>query len=84
MRVFARHGDSLVSAISWAESLFKQKGTIQLLTGHKSKGLEWDTVYHLDPQLIGGGPQEDNLRYVISTRSKQELYEIHSEAMRWT
>lgn len=83
MRVFAGHGDSLSTAISWAESLFKQKGTIQLLTGHKSKGLEFDTVYHLDPNLIRGGEQEDNLRYVISTRAKQELYEIHSQDIRW-
>ena len=83
MRVFARHGRTLYDAISWAESLFKQKGTVQLLTGHKSKGLEWDTVFFLDPGLIGQGEQENNLRYVIMTRAKQELYIIESKEIRW-
>jgi hypothetical protein len=83
MRVFARHGHSLAGAISWAENLFKQKGTIQLLTGHKAKGLEWDLVFHLDPWLIGESEQERNLRYVITTRAKDTLYEIDSREIRW-
>lgn len=83
MRVFARHGKDLRSALAWAKNVLEQKGTIQLLTGHKAKGLEWDTVYHLDPWLIGDHEQERNLRYVISTRSKNELYEIDSREIRW-
>lgn len=83
MLVFAHHGRSLGEAIAYAEHLFRQKGTIQLLTGHKAKGLEWNTVFHLDPFLIKDGEQELNLRYVISTRAMNELYEIDSREIRW-
>jgi DNA helicase-2/ATP-dependent DNA helicase PcrA len=83
MRVFARTGNTLAQAIAYAEHLFKQQGTIQLMTGHKSKGLEFPLVYHLDPQIIGDGPQDKNLRYVIQTRSSDQYYEIESEAVEW-
>jgi superfamily I DNA/RNA helicase len=83
MRVFAQQGQTLNQAISYAEYLFRQTGNITLLTGHKAKGLEWNTVYHLDEWLLGGGEQEDNLRYVISTRAKEELYLIHSRDFTW-
>jgi ATP-dependent exoDNAse (exonuclease V) beta subunit len=83
MRVFARTGNNLGQAIAYAEHLFKQQGTIQLMTGHKSKGLEFPLVYHLDPQIIGDGPQDKNLRYVIQTRSSNEYFEIASEAVEW-
>jgi DNA helicase II / ATP-dependent DNA helicase PcrA len=83
MRVFARHGSSLSTAISYAESLFKQKGTIQLLTGHKAKGLEFPLVFHLDPSLCRDDEQDRNLRYVITTRSKDTLYEIDGREIRW-
>ena len=74
MRVFAEHGDSLGQAISYAEHLFAQKGTISLLTGHKSKGLEFDDVYWLDPDLVDITTEQDaNLAYVITTRSKNKL-----------
>jgi superfamily I DNA/RNA helicase len=83
MRVFARHGNTLSTAISYAESLFKQKGTLQLLTGHKAKGLEWETVFHLDPHLCRDDEQDRNLRYVITTRSKDTLYEIDGREIKW-
>lgn len=85
LRVFASFGETLGGAIAYCEHLFAGQGPIQLLTGHKSKGLEWDTVYHLDPWRIPSPfavgdqeaeEQEKNLRYVISTRAKQALYEI--------
>jgi DNA helicase-2/ATP-dependent DNA helicase PcrA len=72
----------LGEAIIQAESLFKQEGPIQLLSGHKCKGLEWDWVMHLDPWRIPGKyaeegteawEQELNVRYVIETRFKQTL-----------
>lgn len=78
MRLFASFGASLSSAVAHVEHLFKQQGTIKLLTGHKAKGLEFDTVYHLDPWLIGDSDQEKNLRYVISTRAKAALYEVNT------
>lgn len=83
MVIFAHRGDTLYQACSWAEYILKQEGSIQLLTGHKSKGLEFDTVFHLDPHLIkmDKGDQELNLRYVIDTRAKQTLYYFNSESI---
>jgi len=78
MRVFASFGESLGQAIAYAEHLFKQEGTIRLTTGHKAKGLEWDTVYHLDPWLLNGTEQDLNLAYVIGTRARERLYTINS------
>jgi DNA helicase-2/ATP-dependent DNA helicase PcrA len=74
-------GWTLGDAIKYAEDLFKQDGPIQLLSGHKAKGLEWDTVIHLDPwrvpsrfaKLSEEVEQELNIKYVIETRFKQEL-----------
>lgn len=83
MKVFANHGDSLGTAIVYAEHLFKQSGSIRLLTGHKAKGLEFDDVIHLDPQLLGPSEQDRNLSYVISTRSRNHLIEIASADIRW-
>jgi DNA helicase IV len=40
------------------------------MTGHGSKGLEFDHVYFLDQHLIGKEEQEPNLRYVIATRAR--------------
>jgi len=84
MRVFARQGRSLGQAISYAEHLFAQSGTIQLLTGHKSKGMEFETVYILDPWLCKPEPQDNNLRYVMQTRSLDTLFEIDSRSITWT
>jgi hypothetical protein len=83
MVIFAEHGETLSQACAYAEHLFAQKGRLQLLTGHKAKGLEFDIVYHLDPWLIGDSKQEHNLRYVIQTRSKREYYEVNSKDIRW-
>lgn len=83
MIVFASFGQTLGQAVSYAEHLFKQQGTIQLLTGHKAKGMEWDTVYHLDPWLISEHEQDLNLRYVITTRAKERLFEINSLDIEW-
>jgi superfamily I DNA/RNA helicase len=81
MRVFAYFGKTLSEATGYAEYLFKQRGAITLTTGHKAKGLEWGKVYHLDPFLIrvDKEEQEKNLSYVITTRSKDRLYEIESK-----
>jgi DNA helicase II / ATP-dependent DNA helicase PcrA len=81
LRVFAGFGKTLSEAIAYAESIFASAGPIQLLSGHKAKGLEWDTVYHLDswriPSKFATAPedleQEANVGYVITTRAKREL-----------
>lgn len=81
LRVFLGIGGNLIGAVAYAESIFKAAGPIQLLSGHKSKGLEWDHVFHLDPDRIPSPyaitdeeiEQELNVRYVIETRAKQSL-----------
>lgn len=85
LRVFAGFGPTLGAAIAYAEHIFASKGPIQLLSGHKSKGLEWDTVYHLDPHRVPSPfaregealEQELNVRYVIETRAKRELFLVN-------
>lgn len=91
LRVFARFAETLGGAIAYADHLFKARGAIQLLSGHKAKGLEWDTVFHLDPWRIPSiyaedetaKEQEANLEYVITTRAKQTLYLIDLENIQW-
>lgn len=81
LRVFASFGGTLGAAIAYAEHIFKASGPIQLLSGHKAKGLEWDTVIHLDSWRIPSPyaeteeeiEQEKNLSYVITTRAKKTL-----------
>ncbi|HEX4500603.1 MAG TPA: UvrD-helicase domain-containing protein [Scandinavium sp.] len=86
-RVFAEYGETLRDAVAYAELLFKSKGPVQLLSGHKAKGLEWDFVYHLDPWRIPSKwakepealEQELNVEYVITTRAKRELFLVNLE-----
>jgi DNA helicase-2/ATP-dependent DNA helicase PcrA len=96
LRVFAEFGETLASAMAYATHLFEMTGKINLMSGHKSKGLEFPITYHLDPFLIpskfalrladegdnGALEQERNLRYVIETRAQEALYLIHTEDMR--
>lgn len=85
--VFAEATRTLGAAIAHAEALFSAEGPIELLSGHKSKGLEWDNVFHLDPWRVPSkfakSPeelvQEDNLEYVITTRAKRTLTLLNLE-----
>ncbi|MCL5460465.1 ATP-binding domain-containing protein, partial [Loigolactobacillus coryniformis] len=52
-------------------------GPIQLMTGHKSKGLEFDNVFILDKQLLREEGQDKNLLYVMQTRAKETLTYIY-------
>lgn len=86
LKFFIEQGPTLGAAIAWAEHIFSASGPIQFSSGHKSKGLEWDTVYHLNPSLVGkfafspsAIEQEHNLKYVIETRAKKALYIIEGE-----
>lgn len=89
LRVFAGFGPTLGAAIAYCEHLFSTKGPIQLLSGHKAKGLEWDTTYHLDPHRIPSPwskegealEQELNVRYVIETRAKNALYFVSLDGL---
>jgi hypothetical protein len=84
MRIFAQESRTLAEAVARAEFVLRQDGPITLITGHKAKGLEWDTVYHLDPWLISDSEQEQNLRYVIQTRARESYFEIDSRGMNGT
>lgn len=85
--VFAESSENLRGAIAAAEKLFSSDGPIELLSGHKSKGLEWDNVFHLDSWRIPSKfakkgealEQELNLDYVITTRAKKTLTLIDLE-----
>jgi len=83
MKVFATAGTDLGQAIRYAEHVLGQKGSIRLMTGHKAKGLEWEEVYHLDPWLCREDEQDQNLRYVIQTRSMDRYFEIDSNRIQW-
>lgn len=82
---------TLGEAITYTEDLFRREGSIQLLSAHKAKGLEWDTIYHLDPWRIPSRfarigteeyEQELNARYVAETRFKQEMFLVNLEDYR--
>lgn len=87
LRVFTRTGETLGQAIAYAEHLFNSTGPVNLLTGHKAKGLEWDTVFYLDSHLIPSPwaetaeelEQERNIDYVILTRARQRLVYVNSD-----
>jgi superfamily I DNA/RNA helicase len=82
MRIFVRAQPTLGAALAYAEQVVNASGVIKLMTGHKSKGLEFDVVYFLDEHLVKRGEdagQDTNLRYVICTRTKDRLIYITSE-----
>lgn len=79
MRVFAVEGATLGDALAYAQHLSQLRSPLKLMTGHGSKGLEFDHVYFLDQHLIGKEEQEPNLRYVIATRAKERLTYIRTE-----
>jgi superfamily I DNA/RNA helicase len=79
LRIFARQGDNLDQAISYAEHIMNQSGPVKLMTGHKSKGLEFRDVFILDEHLIRDDQQDKNLRYVMQTRAQSTLTYIYSE-----
>lgn len=77
--IFLEQGKTLGDAITYAEHILSTSGPVKLMTGHKSKGLEFDHVLFLDQELIGDDPQEKNLRYVIQTRAKKTLTYVRSQ-----
>lgn len=78
------------SAIRWylRELFERSSGHVVISTIHRAKGLEWDTVLHLDPWRIPSKhamqnpaqmQQEMNLLYVAETRCKRLLIEANLE-----
>jgi len=82
MRLFAMQGANLGDALHYARHLAELHSPLKLLTGHKSKGLEFETVYFLEQQLISDKQQDPNVRYVIITRAKKRLVYINMEGYR--
>lgn len=68
------------------DSTIPDKNAVLLSSCHRSKGLESNTVYFLDPHLLPSKhakkpwefEQESNLKYVAITRAKNELFFINS------
>jgi len=79
LRIFARQGKDLGEAMAYAQHVFNSRGPLKLMTGHKSKGLEFRDVFFLDEHLVGEKGQDPNLRYVIITRAKETLTYIKTE-----
>jgi DNA helicase II / ATP-dependent DNA helicase PcrA len=76
------------SLVRRIEAMFQEQvsGMLLLCTVHKAKGLEWETVFILDKQLMPSKyakldwqlKQEHNLMYVAITRAKLHLKYITS------
>ena len=75
---------TVAALISQLNSMFSDEADarmVLLMTAHKSKGLEFDRVYILEPSLMPSRwarqewqkKQEANLQYVAWTRAKNEL-----------
>lgn len=81
MRVFLENADTLHGAIMYMEKIFSQDSSIKLMTGHKSKGLEFPHVYIMDRDLIltEKHQEERNLLYVMQTRATETLTYCTSE-----
>ena len=82
IQLFLEQGPTLGDAIAYAETLAKAKGRIKLMTAHKSKGLEFDSVFILDAHLMRDEGQDLNLRYVAQTRAMRQLTYITTDG--WT
>lgn len=83
LRIFVRATDNLADACEMARALASQRGRVKLMTGHRSKGLEFRTVFFLDEFLLYGvndpESQDANLKYVIQTRAKEHLIYVSTE-----
>lgn len=88
LRIFIERGETLGGAIAYANHIMNATGPIKMMTGHKSKGLEFHNVFILDRQLLrisqdgqtqSGKNQDHNLLYVMQTRAQRVLTYITTE-----
>lgn len=85
LRIFCRHGSNLGDIKAYANHLINLEGPVKLMTIHKSKGLEFRSVFILDRHLcriaegLDGISQDHNLLYVAQTRAQEELTYIRSD-----
>lgn len=77
--------------MSEVQEIFKEDSeSVQMMTIHKSKGLESKRVFFLSPELIpskwASTPedflQENNLKFVAVTRAKESLFYIYNYELR--
>lgn len=76
--LFLRERPTLGEAMAFFSQITQQAGRIKLMTGHKSKGLEFDRVWILNKDLLSPKGQDRNLRYVMETRARNELRYVNS------
>lgn len=80
IRIFLDKTETLGDAQFYLDSLLNRTGRTHLMTGHKSKGLEFDNVWFLDQHLCNLNYEQDaNIKYVIETRAKRKLTYCYSE-----
>ena len=80
IKVILEKTQTLGDAIAYLEHLLSREGRVYLMTGHKSKGLEFDRVWFLDPHLCRLEYEQDkNLKYVIETRAKLLLSYVSTD-----
>jgi superfamily I DNA/RNA helicase len=86
-KMILEESKTLGEALDMCDRIFNGTGDLTLSSGHRSKGFEWHWVMHLDPFRIPSKyaveamergdikqiTQENNLRYVIETRTKHTL-----------
>lgn len=77
--IFLTEKETLGKAMDYAENVFQMSGQVHFMTGHKSKGHEFEDVFFLDEDLVTKDGQDPNLRYVICTRSLKNLTYIRSD-----
>lgn len=65
----------------WRAAQNLEEGGLTLITGHASKGLEWDRVFvvglhdsHVPHHLSHDQQEEHNLFYVMITRAREQMY----------
>jgi len=82
LRIFAEKGTDLGGAIAYVNHIMNSVGPVKLMTGHKSKGLEFPNVFILDRELIrvDRSGQEKNLLYVMQTRALETLTYVTSDS----
>lgn len=74
LRLIIDKVDTLGNAKAYLLNLLQRSGRILLMTGHKSKGLEFDNVWFLDQHFCRIEHEQDaNIKYVIETRAKKQL-----------
>lgn len=81
MQIFIEATETLGDAMALAENVMNRSGRIYLMTGHRSKGLEYENVFFLDSHLCNVKRDQDaNIKYVIETRAKDKLVYVTSDS----